>query len=163
MKHSQVRQLVRELIKEAFVDASGNLSGFETPDEELGIGTTDFFAGLENAINALKKIPDLERRGMLGTFTRAINGLKELWEVSTEKERNVILSSIPGNNTVTKAEIMAFATIASKYDSLFNIFVAPYLDGKDPEEDLFENITTDIDIDIVRQVSKKLAQLGIIK
>lgn len=174
MKHTKLRQLIKELIKEAYVDSKGELKRFKTIDDEEGEGTTEWIAGLQRVANFLRSIPKLKELRFTEPMVRIIRELEHVigfW-VDGSEEKQQMLDSIPGDTIGQKAEVAALGAIMHKHDMIFNLHVAPYLGASDlsnpddfmDDDDLFEGLTTtEFDLDIIKAVGKKLAQLGIIK
>jgi len=173
MKHTKLRQLIREIIKEAYIDSKGELKRFKTIDDEEGEGTTEWIAGLQRVINFLRSIPKLKELGFTEPMVRIVKEIEEVigfW-VDGSEEKQQLLNSIPGDDIGQKAEMAALGTIMQKHDMIFNLHIAPRLTefnpdlpGLDDGDDLYEELKSkDLDLDTIRAVGKKIAQLGIIK
>jgi len=174
MKHIKLRQLIKELIKEAYVDSKGELKRFKTIDDEEGEGTTEWIAGLQRVVNFLRSIPKLKELRFTEPMVRIIRELEHVigfW-VDGSEEKQQMLDSIPGDDIGQKAEMAALGTIMQKHDMIFNLYVLPHLEKFNPDlpgmydddDGLFEELKSkEFNPDIIKAVGKKLAQLGFIK
>lgn len=174
MKKVELRQLVREVIKEAFIDAKGELKRFKTIDDEESKGTTDWLAGLQRVINFLRSIPKLKELKFAEPMVRMVKELELVYNFFEEgsEEKRKMINSIPGNTIGQKAEMSALGTIMVEHDMVFNLYILPHLEEFNPdlpglmddEDDLFEELTiTKFDLDAIRAAGKVIKSLGIIK
>lgn len=173
MKKAELRQLVRELIKEAYVDSKGELKRFKTIDDEEGKGTTEWLGGLQRVVNFLRSIPKLKELGFTEPMVRIVKELEETWYyLGMGPEKSKMINQIPGDNLGQKAEMAALGMIMHGHDMIFNLHILPHLEKFNPdlpglmddEDDLFEELTiTKFDLDTLKAVGKKLAQLGVVK
>lgn len=174
MKKAELRQLVREVIKEAYIDSKGELKRFKSIDAEEGEGTTEWLAGLQRVINLLRSIPKLKELKFAEPMVRMVKELELVYNffVDGSEEKTKMLNSIPGNNIGQKAEMSALGTIMVEHDMIFNLYILPHLEEFNPdlpglmddEDDLFEELTiTKFDLDAIRAAGKVIKSLGIIK
>lgn len=177
MKKSELRQLVRELIKEAYVDSKGELKRFKTIDDEEGEGTTEWLGGLQRVINFIRSIPKLKELKFTEPMVRLIKEIELVYNfyVDGSEEKTKMLNSIPGNNIGQKAEMAALGTIMMEHDMIFNLYILPHLEkfnpdlpglgaGLDDEDGLFEALTiTKFDLDALKTAGKIVKSLGVVK
>lgn len=137
MKHTKLRQLIREIIKEAYVDPKGQLKKFNADefsglDQEMAL----WISGVQRGFNLLKSAPqEAEVQKHINDLKIIANQIADILGWSTEEEIKVFLDKIPGDDVETKG-IMAMVLGAYEYFSeqgdgaLFDVFVFPHVQNK---------------------------------
>lgn len=148
MKHTKLRQLIREII-EATVDADGNLKGFSA-DEFGGDFDREFalwLSGIQRGFNALKSAPEeAQMQKHLKAIKELANEFADMLNWLTEEEIEKLFKQIPGDSVEDKGIVAVILGAMEHYEkqgdgALFDIFVMPHVQDKfPPTDDLMEGL-----------------------
>jgi len=140
MKELKLRQLIRELIKEAYVDSKGELKRFNA--DEFGGDFDQEFAlwvsGIQRGLNALKSAPEgAQIQKHLKALKEYANETADMLNWLTEEEIERLFNQIPGNSVEDKGIVGMIGGAMRYYEEqgdefLFETFIVPHIQNKFP-------------------------------